>query len=80
MGNSNTHILSSLRGIKNLSICMKNMFYFKKSTIAGVFEDLNVFNFCNCKGMNCILSGWGKHGPSESIPGDIYGQPWKLRL
>ena len=31
-------------------------------------------------GMNCLLSGWGKHGPSENIPSDIYGQPWKLRL
>jgi hypothetical protein len=30
-------------------------------------------------GMNCLLSGWGKHGPSENIPSDIYGQPWNLR-
>ena len=29
--------------------------------------------------MNCLLSGWGKHGPSENIPSDIYGQPYKLR-
>jgi len=30
-------------------------------------------------GMSCVLTGWGKHGPEESIPGDMYGQPWKLR-
>ena len=29
--------------------------------------------------MKCILTGWGKHGVDESMPGDLYGQPWKLR-
>ena len=30
-------------------------------------------------GMKCILSGWGKHGKDEHMPGDLYGQPWTLR-
>ena len=30
-------------------------------------------------GMKCILSGWGRHGTDEHIPGDLYGQPWTLR-
>ena len=29
--------------------------------------------------MRCILSGWGKHGKDEHMPGDLYGQPWTLR-
>ena len=29
--------------------------------------------------MKYILTGWGKHGVDESMPGDLYGQPWKLR-
>ena len=30
-------------------------------------------------GMECYLSGWGRAGPNEHIPSDIYGQPVKLR-
>ena len=30
-------------------------------------------------GMSCILTGWGKVGPNENLPGDLYGQPWTLR-
>ena len=30
-------------------------------------------------GASCVLTGWGKYGPGEHIPGDLYGQPWKLR-
>ena len=30
-------------------------------------------------GMKCVLSGWGRHGTDEHIPGDLYGQPWTLR-
>ena len=30
-------------------------------------------------GMDCYLSGWGKIGDGESMPVDIYGQPYKLR-
>ena len=29
--------------------------------------------------MDCYLSGWGKIGDGESMPVDIYGQPYKLR-
>jgi hypothetical protein len=36
-------------------------------------------NHLSCLGMNCFLSGWGKHGPTENIPSDIYSQPWILR-
>ena len=30
-------------------------------------------------GASCILTGWGKYGREEDIPGDLDGQPWKLR-
>jgi len=41
----------------------------------GDFGDASSFH----PGMNCFLSGWGKHGPTENIPSDIYSQPWILR-
>ena len=30
-------------------------------------------------GQTCLLSGWGRAGPGEDLPGDLYGQPWRLR-
>ena len=30
-------------------------------------------------GMKCVLTGWGKIGDSESVSGDAFGQPWRLR-
>ena len=30
-------------------------------------------------GMSCLLSGWGRTGHDENLPGDLYGQPWRLR-
>jgi len=41
----------------------------------GDFGDDSTFPF----GAECILSGWGKYGPGENIPSDMYGQPWRLR-
>ena len=29
--------------------------------------------------MSCIFTGWGRMGPDEDAPVDMFGQPWSLR-